>query len=261
MLVKRGFWRSSGRIGLLAAAALFLPVAAAPAGAASPDICPVPAETLDAVPPLPAVAAAIRDKKPIAILAVGSASTNAGGQAYPRMALEALQHALPSARFDLRTAGARGLSTVELLPVLRDAIAAHTPTLVLWQTGTVDAVRAVPPDDMADALGEGARLVAAAGADLILIDAQYSRFLADNTDLTPYEDVLRNTASALPDVALFPRFDLMQGWADSGALDLENAPASARAQTAALIHACIGQALARYILSGVSRAAAARGSG
>jgi acyl-CoA thioesterase-1 len=219
---------------------------------ASPT-CPIPAAYLTTVPKLLAVQSALKTGKPIDILAVGSASTNAGDGSYPAVMLRTLQAALPDAKFRLTIRGARGDTTAELLPILEQSLAKTHPELVIWQTGTVDAARGVSPDDMRDALEEGARRVTAAGANLILVDPQYSRFLYENTDLTTYEDVLESVAGERPNVVLFPRLQLMRDWTEHGTIDVEAAPPGKRPQAAAIVHACVGKALARFILAGTGR--------
>ena len=120
---------------------------------------------------------------------------------------------------------------------------------MLWLTGTVDAVNSVPPDDFYEALADGAAAATNAGADLVLIDPQYSRFLEANADLEPYAIALR-AVGALPGVALFHRFDIMKGWADDGAIDLERTPKADRPAAAARLHVCLGRELARMLVQG-----------
>jgi hypothetical protein len=121
--------------------------------------------------------------------------------------------------------------------------------LVLWQTGTVEAVRGLHPDNMLDVLHTGAERVRDAGGDLVLIDPQFSRFLRANTDLDPYENVMQQVAT-MPGAALFHRFDLMRTWANDGGVDLENTPKADRDKALDELNACLGKALARFVLSG-----------
>jgi hypothetical protein len=54
-------------------------------------------------------------------------------------------------------------------------------------------------------------------------------------------------------VTLFRRFDVMQQWAENGGIDMEAALASTRPAVHATLQACVGAALARFILAGVGR--------
>ncbi len=120
---------------------------------------------------------------------------------------------------------------------------------MLWQTGTVEAVRGLQPDGLLDILHTGADHVRDAGGDLVLIDPQFSRFLRANTDLDPYENVMQQVATT-PGVVLFRRFDLMRAWANDGRLDLEHAPKSRARQALDELNGCLGKALAHFVLSG-----------
>jgi hypothetical protein len=87
-----------------------------------------------------------------------------------------------------------------------------------------------------------------AGGDLVLIDPQFSRFLRANTDLDPYEGALQQVAT-MPGVTLFPRFELMRAWANEGRIDLERTAKADRDKALERLHKCLGQALARFVLS------------
>ncbi len=166
--------------------------------------------------------------------------------------LQRLRFALPNIPFSLTVRGGRGMTASEMLVPLLGAIRGGGYKLVLWQTGTVDAVRGVLPEEVEQALATGAEAVQRAGADLVLIDPQFSRFLRANVDLDPYEQALERVAS-VDGVALFHRFALMQFWAETGGIDLEQADTRDRPGVIRALHACIGRALARFVLNGIGR--------
>lgn len=211
------------------------------------------------------VATAIAAGGPLNVLALGSASTtgeasslahgighgSAPGQSFPYKLAEALQAALPNIPVRLTVRGGRGMTAEAMVPLLREALKTQRYQLVLWQTGTVEAVRGLPPDDLLAALEEGVDLVEQSGANLVLIDMQFSRFLRANADLDPYEAVLQQVAT-LPDVVVFHRFDLMHDWMREGRIDLERTSHAERAKTVALLNTCLGDALARFVLKGAA---------
>jgi len=227
----------------------------APAQAA----CPASAEFTTPDSPLPALAAAIKSGGPVDILAVGSATTvgdqpGAGHHtAFPFRMIEALHAAHPDLAFGLTIRGGRGMTAQEMLPLLKAALASRHYALVLWQTGTVEAVRGQDPDQLQTALQEGIDDVLQAGADVVLIDSQFSRFLRANTNLDPYEMTMQEVA-VMPGVVLFHRFDLMQSWADGGGVDLENASRADREHLMVQLHSCLGEALTRFVLTGAAMA-------
>jgi acyl-CoA thioesterase-1 len=227
--------------------------------------CDIPTEFTTPSAPLPRVAAALGSKTGLTILALGSGSTigdsgGAGGPAlafrapgasFPFRMLEALRNMRPSLRFDLTVKGGRSMTAETMLTILRQELAARHYDLVLWQTGTVEAVLGQRPDALRGVLQDGAEAVANAGADLVLIDPQFSRFLRANADLNPYETVLQQMTTSAG-VTLFRRFDLTQGWVTDGQIDLERVDKDQRDKTIMLLNNCLGHALAQYILTGAS---------
>ena len=201
----------------------------APAACAASEEFTTPEEQLERV------ASAIAAGGPVNVLAVGSATT-VGDQpgadrnsAFPYRMVQALQAALPKVSFALTLRGGRGMTAEDMLPLIEAALTEQHYQLVVWQTGTVEAVRGQRPDGM--------------------VDPQFSRFLRANADLDPYETALQQV-SAMPGVVLFRRFDVMQSWADDGGLDLERTRRADRTKMMALLNTCVGETLARFVLNG-----------
>ena len=177
--------------------------------------------------------------------------TNAPSErGFPRQMAKALEAAVPKLQIQIDVRGGRGMSASDMLALLRKEIEAGKYQLVLWQTGTVEAVRNSPPGEFASVLASGVETVEAAGANLVLIDPQYSRFLQTNSNLEPYIQALQQTAS-MPGVALFHRFDLMRSWASEGQIDLERTPKVDRKRVGEALHACLGLHLAHLVLAGI----------
>jgi len=249
-MLRSGFWLIVLGLLMAGAAAHAQPVVPA---------CPASEEVVVPDEPLEHVAAALAAGGPLNVLAIGTASTVGAPSStthgvppnatFPHRMAEALVAARPGLKVQLSVRGARGLTAEALLPQLRQALKSQKYQLVIWQTGTVEAVRGERPDALLDALEQGTDLVQAAGADLILVDSQFSRFLRANADLGTYEMVLQQVA-AVPGVVLFHRFDLMLDWAHSGQIDLERTSRKDRDATIALMNRCVGQALARFVLNG-----------
>ena len=232
-------------------------------------VCP-PADIAPEAAPLPHLAAALRPGATLPVLAVGSFTVfaptaspradmahkpapgtpppAASPSSFVAQAAHALEAGVHGLRVVLTVRGGSGLTASEMAATIRSELARTHYRLVLWQTGTVDAVDQVAPGDFYQALAEGAAATAAAGADLVLIDPQYSRFLEANANLQPYLSTLQDVG-ALPDVTLFHRYALMRDWADGGAIDLERTPKSERAAAAARLHLCLGRELARTLLA------------
>jgi hypothetical protein len=224
--------------------------------------CDMPPDLLTPAEKLPHVAAALA-KGNLDIFALGSGSTvgDAGGAGGPQFAfhapdasfphrmVDALQALRPGVKFSITVQGGRNITAEAMLPLLHLALAAHHYDLVLWQTGTVEAVHGLRTDGLSSVLQDGADQVAAAGVDLVLIDLQFSRFLRANADVSPYETVLQQ-ASGSTGVTLFPRYDLTQLWVGNSQVDLERVGRDQRDKTIELLNTCLGAALARYVLAG-----------
>lgn len=220
-------------------------------------VCPVSADFATPDEPLDHLAAAVAAGHPINILAVGTASTvdplhrNGAIESFPYRMVEALQAARPHLTLHLTVLGGRGMTAETMLPLITNALATQHYQVVIWQTGTVEAVRGEPPDVLAAALEEGAERVTSSGANLILVDSQFSRFLRANVDLDPYESVLQQVAT-MSGVVLFRRYDQMNAWADDGGIDLERTPRNRRDNAVALLGICVGNALAHFVLNGAA---------
>jgi acyl-CoA thioesterase-1 len=240
---------------LLAALALLAAMTAAtPARATT---CDVPPEVLSAARPLPATARALQQGS-LRLLILGSGSITGPGASGPDAAWPARLQALLAARFPGRSVeialrGGRGVSVHDHLALLRDGLATETPALVLWQAGTVEAVRGLDPDDMGETMLQGLERIRRRGADIIILDQQYSRFLRANTNIDPYRDKLRLVAAATG-APLFRRYDLMQHWVETGALDLERTARGDRGAAMDRLNDCLARALTELIAQGVAEA-------
>ena len=116
-------------------------------------------------------------------------------RAFPLQMAKQLKKQVPGLEVDVTVRGGRGLLASEMLDLLRHELAAKHYDLVIWQTGTVEAVRNLPPGEFGQTLSDGAQAVRDAGADLVLVDPQYSRFLQTNSNLDPYFQALQQVAA------------------------------------------------------------------
>ena len=204
--------------------------------------CDVPAELLDATA-LPRTGAAVRAGE-LRILVGGSATAEAGGATQPYHARLAalLAERLPQLRITVEARGQRGATAAESLALVLRELAAFRPHLVLWQTGTVEAVRSLDVDELTQALNDGIARIRASGAEVALIDQQFSRFLRANSDIDRYRDAMRLTAAA-EGVPLLRRYDWMRHWAENDGPDMERAPRAERAAVMAQLNDCLARGI------------------
>jgi hypothetical protein len=117
--------------------------------------------------------------------------------------------------------------------------------LVIWQTGTVDAMRSIDPDDFRAAVDDGVAALQSAGTDVILMNLQYSPRTETMISAAPYIDNMRVVAQQ-HDVPLFDRFAVMRHWNEAGDFDLFSA--SHGLDLAKRVHDCLGRGLSKFVI-------------
>ncbi len=210
--------------------------------------CEVPAYLLTTESTLPRVAEAVKNAQPLTVLVVGSRSStivSSEASAYPAKLQAALKERLPSTPINLSVELQSGKTAEEMDTTLVKLVEAKHPTLVVWQTGTVDAMRSVDPDDFRGAVDEGIAAVQKAGADVVLVNLQYSPRTETMISAPPYLDNMR-VAAQQHDVPLFDRFAIMRHWNDAGDFDLFSTFHGT--DMAKRVHACLGRALSKFVL-------------
>jgi lysophospholipase L1-like esterase len=248
----------TGRRRSLAALAV-LALAAAAAPAAAGDRCAAPAEFTTASGALANVAAAVAQRRALRVLVVGTGSSTQGGTsdpsaAYPKRLEKDLAAAFPGVTVTVQTRGGRGLTAADMLPLVTEGLEAFRPDLVIWQAGTVDAVRGLDPDGFAQTIAAGVDKALKRRADVILMDMQFSRFSRAAVNYVPYRHALDTVAAANSGVLAFQRYELMRFWVASGQIDVERAPRAEWQAQADLLHGCIARALTEVIRDGVRQA-------
>ena len=234
-------------LGLMLLAGLTAAGSARAAEDAAPT-CDVPAYLLTSESSLPKVAEAVKNARPLTILVVGSRSStiaSSEASAYPARLLAALKDRLPSVPVNLSVELQAAKTAEEVDATLVKLVEAKKPTLVIWQTGTVDAMRSVDPDDFRSAVDEGVVAVQRAGADVVLVNLQYSPRTETMTSAPPYLDNMRVVAQQ-HEVPLFDRFAIMRHWHDAGDFDLFSTTHGV--DLARRVHGCLGRALSKFVV-------------
>jgi len=232
---------------------------AAPAGAFGQEQeCPVPERFYTFEPPLTKTAKALASGREVVIAALGGASTvglaaGAPGLAWPARLASALAGRFPSARTKVvNLAVARQTAKAAAERLDRDVLPLK-PTLVIWETGTMEAVRGTDVDEFRETLQAGIDALRGAGAEVVLMNMQFSRETDAMIHFEPYLIAMRELANA-NDVPLFRRRGIMRHWAESDLLDLRARDAEKRRRLAAKLYDCIGRAVADFVTRGVPAA-------
>jgi hypothetical protein len=214
----------------------------------APQSCEVPAYLLTTESSLPKVAETVKSGHPLDILVVGSRSSTIStseASAYPARLQAALKEKLPLTTVNLSVEIQTKKTAEEVAASLVKLVEDKKPTLVVWQTGTVDAMRSIDPDDFRAAVDEGVVALQNAGADVVLMNLQYSPRTETMISVPPYLDNMRVVAQQ-HDVPLFDRFAIMHQWNDAGDFDLFTAVHGI--ELAKRVHDCLGQALAKFVI-------------
>ena len=210
--------------------------------------CDVPDSLLATDSSLNKAADAVKNGRPLDILVIGSRSStivSSDSSAYPARLQAALKEKLPQLAVNLSVEIQAKKTAEEAAASLAKLAEAKRPTLVIWQTGTVDAMRSVDPDDFRGAVDEGVVALQNAGADVILMNPQYSPRTETMISLPPYLDNMRAVAQQ-HDVPLFDRFAIMHQWNDQGDFDLFSAVHGI--DLAMRVHDCLGRALSKFVI-------------
>jgi hypothetical protein len=222
---------------------------AGPAWADQPVECSMAAPLIERDFALPQVNRGIIAKQ-LEILVVGAGSSSLPGvngikNAYPERLQHALSEKLPGVTVTVTTDVKSKRTAAEMVKSLVPALAAAKPKLVVWQTGTVDAMQSIDTDQFRAALDRGINIAHSAGADVVLINAQYSPRTDSMIALGTYAENMRWVALQ-QEVPLFDRFSIMKLWADTGTFDLY--ATTKKLDTAEHVHDCIGRLLADLVV-------------
>jgi lysophospholipase L1-like esterase len=224
----------------------------AAAAAAEPAlVCDVPPSFLSSESDLPRVTTEIKDRHRLDISVVGTGSSALPGpegarSAYPARLEDVLKRLLPGKDIKVTAHVQSRSTTADMATGLKKILADDKPALVIWQAGTADALKGIEPDDFRSSLDNGLDTVQAAGADVILMNMQYSPHTESMLDVSAYADVM-HWAAQQHGALLFDRLAIMRYWNDEGTFDLY--AATKDYGMARRVHECIGRALASQIIS------------
>ena len=212
--------------------------------------CAVPEYLLQTQSRLKRVLATVAREKGIRIAVIGTGSSALAGpdgprSAYPARLEAALTQRLSDVPVTVVTLVRSRLTGEDLAKGMNKLLADEKPDLVIWQTGTIDAMKRVDLDSFKNGLDEGVYRLHKGGADVILMNMQYSPRTESMIAVGPYADVMRLVAQQ-HDVPLFDRLAVMRHWSDVGAFDLY--AAGKDNVLAQRVHDCIGRAIAALII-------------
>src|SRR5256885_7688270 len=214
------------------------------------DACDVAAHLVQADADLPRVTAAISKSKSLTVVVAGTTSSTlpgAGGQAlaYPARLEAELQKKLPGVAVKVISMAKPRQTAADMAQAFPKILKDEKAALVIWQTGTADAMRGVGPEAFQGTLEAAVDKLHESGADVIFMNMQYSPRTDAVISTVAYADAIRWVALEHA-VNVFDRQAIMRQWSELGTFDLLAATKSL--DTAAKVHDCLGRMLADLIV-------------
>ena len=166
---------------------------------------------------LPHVASKLAAGEPVVIVAFGSSSTQGYGSTspefnYPNRLAAQLRRQYPTADITVINRGKGGEDAPEMMKRLQTAVIDLHPDLVIWQVGTNAVLRNLDPAETARLVEEGIARIQAVGADVVLVDPQYSPAVNQHAESAGKMMKVLNKVAELRRVGVFPRFEVMKDW-------------------------------------------------
>jgi lysophospholipase L1-like esterase len=174
---------------------------------------------------LPHVASKLAAGEPVVIVAFGSSSTSGYGTTspeytYPNRLAAQLHRQYPTADITVINRGQGGEDAPEMMKRLQTSVLDMKPDLVIWQVGTNAVLRNLDPAETAKLVEEGVERIQAIGADLVLVDPQYSPQVYERGESASRMVKLLGRVAELRHV--FPRFAVMREWHEKQALPIDD---------------------------------------
>ena len=195
----------------------------------------------------------MKSGEPLRIVAIGSSSTVglwvlSSDATYPEVMRRELLRLQPNARIDVVNSGRVGDTIPDNLARFERDVFSFRPELVVWQLGTNDVAWGGQPDDqLGNKVVQGVRALKANGADVILMDLQFSPMVLASSYYSKMQTIVSEVAQQ-ENVGLFSQFALMRNSVDAGVsqgalVSFDGLHNSAEG------YDCIGRALARAIFA------------
>lgn len=189
--------------------------------------CLAPKDGARTMGSLPHVAGKLVAGKPVVIVAFGSSSTAGYGASspdfnYPNRLAAQLRRQYPTADISVINAGVGGEDAPEMMKRLQTQVIDVHPDMVIWQVGTNAVLRNLDPGETAKIVEEGiSRIQASGGADIVLVDPQYSPAVNQRKESAGKMIKLLGKVAELRHVGIFPRFEVMRDWHEKQAIPVE----------------------------------------
>jgi len=189
--------------------------------------CLPPKGGVQALGSLPHVAAKLAAGQPVVIVAFGSSSTQGWGStspefAYPSRLSAQLHRQYPTADITVLNRGKGGDDAPEMMKRLQREVIDIKPDMVIWQVGTNAVLRNLDPAETADLVADGVSRIQAIGADVVIVDPQYSPAVNAKGENASKMVRLLGKVASLRHVGFFPRFEVMRQWHENQSMPFDS---------------------------------------
>jgi len=207
---------------------------------------------------LPRVASELAAGEPVVIVAFGSSSTQGHGSTspdftYPNRLAAQLRRQYPTADITVINAGKGGEDAPEMMKRLQTAVLDRNPDMVIWQVGTNAVLRNLDPVETVKLVEEGIARIQATGADLVLVDPQYSPAVNARAESATKLINLLGKVAELRHVGIFPRFEVMRDWHERQSIPIDNFVIADGLHMSDWGYACYAQLLGDDIIRSVGQ--------
>jgi acyl-CoA thioesterase-1 len=222
----------------------------APRKLAPAEICLAANQNLALGAPLLRTAARVKSGGPLKIVAIGSSSTVGlwvltYAATYPEVMRQELMRLRPSVQIEIINSGRVGDTIPGNISRFSRDVLSHAPDLVVWQLGTNDVAWGGNADGLKNRVLEGVRTLKSGGADVILMDQQFSSQVLASAQHSKMQRIIADVAQQ-ERVGLFSRFNLMRRSVEAG-LSTSALVSWDGLHNSADGYDCVGRALARAI--------------
>jgi acyl-CoA thioesterase I len=210
-------------LGALSAAMAWIAPVGAQAAPSPKPACLLSAAGLDAS--LVRTREALQEGRPLTIVAIGSSSTFGAGAStvaasYPSRLEALLKERFPGAAIRVINRGVNGEEEADMLARFGRDVIAEKPDLVLWQVGANAVVRGRPMAQEEALIRQGIARLKATGADVALIDIQYTPEVVAKTGARPMVSLIA-AEGRRQDVGVFHRFEMMKEWRENARMPFQ----------------------------------------
>jgi lysophospholipase L1-like esterase len=207
---------------------------------------------------LPHVANKLAAGQPVVIVAFGSSSTAGYGTTspeftYPNRLAAQLRRRYPTADITVVNRGQGGEDAPEMMKRLQTSVLDMKPDLVIWQVGTNAVLRNLDPGETAEMVEDGIGRIQAAGADLVLVDPQYSPAVNAKPESAGKMVQLLSKVASLKHVGIFPRFEVMREWHEGQSMPFDSFVIADGLHMNDWGYACFAQLLGDNIIKSVGQ--------